>query len=216
VHGALAPEILVSIAEERGLIEPIGNLVLQSACHLLQATSLPWVALNLSPVQLRNEGFVKDVLEMLKRFGIEPRRLQFEVQEATLMADNVTTVRNLNDLRAAGARVALDDFGTGYSSLNHLRTYPVDKVKIDRSLVNQLPHSTECQAITRAIVSLAKSLNKVVAAEGVATPEEQDLAVAMGCDELQGFGLSKPLSLIHFRSQFGDRFDDESDRAASR
>jgi len=216
VHGALAPEILISIAEERGLIEPIGNLVLQSACHLLKATSLPWVALNLSPVQLRNEGFAEGVLEMLQRFGLEPRRLQFEVKESILMADDAETVTNLHTLRSAGAKVALDDFGTGYSSLNHLRTYPVDKVKIDRSLVNQLPHSAECQAITQAIVSLAKSLHKVVAAEGVATLEEQELVVALGCDELQGFALSKPLSLIQFRSQFGDRFDDGYERSASK
>jgi EAL domain-containing protein (putative c-di-GMP-specific phosphodiesterase class I) len=151
---------------------------------------------------------------MLLRFGLEPRRLQFEVKESILMADDPETLRNLNALRAAGAKVALDDFGTGYSSLNHLRTYPVDKVKIDRSLVNQLPHSTECRAITQAIVSLAKSLHKIVAAEGVATPEEQELVVALGCDELQGFALSKPLSLIQFRSQFGDRFDESHERSA--
>jgi diguanylate cyclase (GGDEF)-like protein len=215
VHSGLAPEVLISIAEERGLIEPIGELILQSACHLLQMTSLPWVAVNLSPVQLRNEGFAENVLATLNRLGVEPRRLQFEVKEAALMAEDAVTSVNLNSLRAAGAVIALDDFGTGYSSLNYLRHYPVDKVKIDRSLVNQLSSSPECQAIIRAIVSLAKSLNKVVAAEGITTRQEQKLVVAMGCDELQGFGLSRPLSTVQFRSQIGDRLDERNGRSAS-
>lgn len=215
VHGGLAPEVLISIAEERGLIEPIGELILQSACHMLQVTSLPWVSLNLSAVQLRGETFAENVLATLQRFGVDPHRLQFEIKEAALIADDATTAVNLNALRGAGAKMALDDFGTGYSSLNYLRHYPVDKVKIDRSLVNQLALSPECQAITRAIVSLAKSLNKIVAAEGVATSQEQELVVAMGCDELQGFALSKPLSAVQFRSQLADRLDRRNDRSAS-
>jgi EAL domain-containing protein (putative c-di-GMP-specific phosphodiesterase class I) len=128
--------------------------------------------------------------------------LQFEVKEAVLLANDAAISANLNSLRGAGAKIALDDFGTGYSSFNYLRQHPVDKVKIDRSLITQLTISPESQAVTRAIVSLAKSLDKIVAAEGIESSQERVLVVAMGCDELQGFALSKPLSTVQFRSQF--------------
>ncbi|HET7717851.1 MAG TPA: EAL domain-containing protein [Bauldia sp.] len=215
IHGDLPPDLIISIAEERGLIEPIGERVLQSACRLLNESSLPWVAVNLSSVQLRSEGFAESLLATLQRFDVDPRRLQFEIKEPALLADDAVTTANLDFLRASGATITLEDFGTGYSSLNHLRRYPVDKVKIDRSLVNQLEASPECQAIARALVSVAKSLNKVVAADGIATQQERTLVVAMGCDELQGSALAKPLSTIQLRSQFVDHWPRANDVTAA-
>ena len=207
VHGAMAPEVFLAIAEERGMIEALGERVLQLVCLLLRESALPWVAINLSPVQLRSEGFAKAALEAIGELGVDPHRLQFDIRETALMADDEATIGNLSKLRASGAMIALDDFGTGYSSVNHLRRYPVDKIKIDRSLIDQLPASHECEAITRAIVSLAKSLDKVVAAEGVESPQIRALVAAIGCDEVQGFALSRPLSTLQLRSQFGELWD---------
>jgi predicted signal transduction protein with EAL and GGDEF domain len=207
VHGAMAPEVFLAIAEERGMIEALGERVLQLVCLLLRESALPWVAINLSPVQLRSEGFAKAALEAIGELGVDPHRLQFDIRDTALMADDEATIGNLSELRASGAMIALDDFGTGYSSVNHLRRYPVDKIKIDRSLIDQLPASHECEAITRAIVSLAKSLDKVVAAEGVESPQIRALVAAIGCDEVQGFALSRPLSTLQLRSQFGELWD---------
>ena len=207
VHGAMSPEVFIAIAEERGLIDALGERVLELVCQLLRETSLPWVAINLSSVQLRSEGFAADTLRTIERLGVAPERLQFEIREATLIADEAATIANLGVFRASGARVALDDFGTGYSSVNYLRQYPVDKIKIDRTLVDQLPASRECEAITRAIVSLAKSLDKTVAAEGVESAEVRALVTEIGCDEVQGFALALPLTHLQLRSQYGDLWD---------
>ena len=207
VHGPMSPEVFIAIAEERGLIDALGERVLELVCQLLQETSLPWIAINLSPVQLRGEGFADDTLRTIERLGVVPERLQFEIREATLIADDAATVANLGVFRASGAKVALDDFGTGYSSVNYLRQYPVDKIKIDRTLIDQLPTSRECEAITRAIVSLAKSLDKTVAAEGVELAEVRALVTEIGCDEVQGFALALPLTHLQLRSQYGDLWD---------
>jgi diguanylate cyclase (GGDEF)-like protein len=207
VHGPMSPEVFIAIAEERGLIDALGERVLELVCQLLQETSLPWIAINLSPVQLRGEGFAEDTLRTIERLGVAPERLQFEIREATLIADDAATVANLGVFRASGAKVALDDFGTGYSSVNYLRQYPVDKIKIDRTLIDQLPTSRECEAITRAIVSLAKSLDKTVAAEGVESAEVRALVTEIGCDEVQGFALALPLTHLQLRSQYGDLWD---------
>ncbi|MCB1502218.1 MAG: EAL domain-containing protein [Bauldia sp.] len=207
VHGALAPDVFIGIAEERGLIDQLGERMLELVCQLLRETTLPWVAVNLSPVQLRNADFADATLRSIERLGVEPDRIQFEIREATLIADDATIIANLGLLRARGVKVALDDFGTGYSSVNYLRQYPVDKIKIDRTLVDQVLTSRECEAITRAIVSLAKSLGKTVAAEGVESAEIRAVVAAIGCDELQGYALARPLSHLQLRSQFGELWE---------
>ena len=202
VHGTLPPAVLIAIAEERGLIEAIGRRVLQLACHLLKETSIPWIAVNVSPAQLRSEQFATDVASELQRVNVSADRLQIEIKEPALMEDETGAAATLSQLRALGIKVVLDNFGTGYSSLNYLRQYRVDKVKIDRSLVTQMTASSEGTTVVQAIISLARSLKKGIAAEGVESEDEKAFLMEFGCDEIQGFWLSKPLTAIQLRSRF--------------
>jgi EAL domain-containing protein (putative c-di-GMP-specific phosphodiesterase class I) len=195
VHGRLSPEIFVGVAEERGLIELLTAKVLRATCTMLMDVDLPWAAVNVSPIQLRDARFAAFVLDMLTEYGLAPHRLQIEITESALIEDSRVVAETLNRLRNAGVIIALDDFGTGYSSMNYLRDYPVDKIKIDQSFVRQLGRAPESDAIVRAMVALARAMKKRVVAEGVETPEQRDHLAALGCHELQGFCLSMPLSL---------------------
>ncbi|WP_082533370.1 bifunctional diguanylate cyclase/phosphodiesterase [Devosia sp. Root413D1] len=197
-RGRLAPDVFIGVAEERGLIEKLGEWVLEEACRMLARTTIPWVAVNVSPVELKSRRFVDRVIEQLRLLGISPARLQLEITEGVLLDTSEATESGLTRLRAAGIRLALDDFGTGYSSLNYLRRYNVDKLKIDRSFVGQLGQSTDAEVIVRTIIDLARSLNMKVTAEGVATEQQRDYLMARGCHELQGYLLSKPLPLEAF------------------
>jgi len=197
-RGRLAPDIFIGVAEERGLIEKLGEWVLEEACRMLARTTIPWVAVNVSPVELKSRRFVDRVIEQLRQLGIDPTRLQLEITEGVLLDTSEATEAGLTRLRAAGIRLALDDFGTGYSSLNYLRRYNVDKLKIDRSFVGQLGESTDAEVIVRTIIDLARSLNMKVTAEGVATERQRDFLMALGCHELQGYLLSQPLPLEAF------------------
>ena len=193
VHGRLAPEVFVSVAEERALIEPLGEWVLRQACAFAMRSDLPWVAVNVSPIQFRNPDFPERVSDTLRAAGLTPQRLQLEITESVLLDHNGTTSASLKRLREMGVRIALDDFGTGYSSMSYLRTYAADKLKIDRSFVSQLGASPESDAIVRAIVALARALKLRITAEGVETPAQRDHLAAIGCHELQGYLLSKPV-----------------------
>jgi len=197
-RGRLAPDVFIGVAEDRGLIEKLGEWVLEEACRMLARTTIPWVAVNVSPVELKSRRFVDRVIEQLRLLGISPARLQLEITEGVLLDTSEATESGLTRLRAAGIRLALDDFGTGYSSLNYLRRYNVDKLKIDRSFVGQLGQSTDAEVIVRTIIDLARSLNMKVTAEGVATEQQRDYLMARGCHELQGYLLSKPLPLEAF------------------
>lgn len=197
-RGRLAPDIFIGVAEERGLIEKLGEWVLEEACRMLARTTIPWVAVNVSPVELKSRRFVDRVIEQLRQLGIDPTRLQLEITEGVLLDTSEATEAGLTRLRAAGIRLALDDFGTGYSSLNYLRRYNVDKLKIDRSFVGQLGESTDAEVIVRTIIDLARSLNMKVTAEGVATERQRDYLMALGCHELQGYLLSQPLPFEAF------------------
>lgn len=199
-RGRLAPDTFIGLAEERGLIERLGEWVFEEACRMLAQTPIPWVAVNVSPVELRSRGFVDRVIGALAARNIAPGRLQLEITEGVLLDPTEATETGLMRLRAAGIRLALDDFGTGYSSLNYLRRYNVDKLKIDRSFVGQLGISADAEVIVRTIIDLARSLNMKVTAEGVATEQQRDYLVARGCHELQGFLLSAPLPLEAFVS----------------
>jgi len=197
-RGRLSPEIFIGVAEERGLIEKLGEWVLEEACRMLERTPIPWVAVNVSPVELKSRRFVDRVIEQLSARQIDPHRLQLEITEGVLLDTSEATEAGLARLRDAGIRLALDDFGTGYSSLNYLRRYNVDKLKIDRSFVAQIGESTDAEVIVRTIIDLARSLNMKVTAEGVATEQQRDYLMARGCHELQGFLLSEPLPLEAF------------------
>ncbi len=194
-RGLLSPELFVPVAEERGLIDRLGAWTFAQACRTLQSTALPWVAINVSPVELRSAGFVSRILRGLMDHGIAPQRLQLEITEGVLLETTEITAAGLQQLRDAGVRLALDDFGTGYSSLNYLRRYNVDKLKVDRSFVEQLGVSAEAGAIVQTIIGLGRALKMTVTAEGVATEAQRAFLDQNGCSELQGYLLSEPLSL---------------------
>lgn len=154
-HGRLSPELFIGIAEERGLIEALGEWVLEEACRFAVRSGLSFVAVNVSPVQFRNSRMAERVAAILERTGLSPQRLQLEITEGIFLDTTGTANEILSALRETGVRIALDNFGTGYSSMRYLRQYAVDKLKIDRSFVAQLGSSQEADAIVRAMVSLA-------------------------------------------------------------
>ena len=191
-RGQVSPAEFIPIAEETGLIAPIGEWVLGQACS--DAASWPRsvsVAVNLSPVQLKTTRLVATVLDVLARSGLAPERLQLEITEAVLLSNSDATRAALHQLRASGVRICMDDFGTGYSSLSYLRSFPFDKIKIDRSFVHDL-RNTDSAAIIRAIISLGKSLGMSTTAEGIETVDQLEHLSGEGCTEGQGYLFSKP------------------------
>jgi diguanylate cyclase (GGDEF)-like protein/PAS domain S-box-containing protein len=198
-RGLVAPGEFIPLAEEIGLIGPIGQYVLNQACR----DAVAWpdhikVAVNLSPVQFRGGGLKSIVTQALARSGLDPARLELEITEALLMEKDETVVATLNALRGLGVGISMDDFGTGYSSLNYLRSFPFTKIKIDQSFVKDLGSSADSQAIVRAVVGLGASLGMRVTAEGVETAEILDRLVAEGCTEAQGYHFGAPQSFEAF------------------
>ncbi|HEV2158279.1 PAS-domain containing protein [Bradyrhizobium sp.] len=191
-RGYVSPAEFIPIAEENGLIVPIGEWVLRTAC----ATAASWpdvtVAVNLSPVQFRSRGLVALVTSALAEAGLPPQRLELEVTETALLDDSEATIEILHQLRALGVRVSLDDFGVGYSSLSYLRKFPFDRIKIDRSFVGTLGESPESVAIVRTIASLGSVLGVETTAEGVETAEQLDFVRECGCTAVQGYYFGKP------------------------
>jgi len=192
-RGPIRPDVFIPLAEEIGLIVPIGAWVLRHAC----AEAARWprdvsVAVNLSPVQFGREGLVALVEEAVAAAGIDATRLELEITESVLLRDSAATLDILHRLRALGVRISMDDFGTGYSSLSYLRSFPFDKIKIDKSFVHGLDGSEESEAIVRAIAGLGHSLGIATTAEGVETLYQLDTLVADGCTEMQGYLFSPP------------------------
>ncbi|HEY2134956.1 MAG TPA: EAL domain-containing protein [Xanthobacteraceae bacterium] len=191
--GLISPADFIPLAEETGLINPIGDWVLRQAC--MDAVDWPadlQVAVNLSPVQLKNGALAHSVVLALATAGLDPRRLELEITETALLKDDEILLASLHQLRALGAHIAMDDFGTGYSSLKHLRSFPFDKIKIDRSFVKELGIRTDCAAIVRAVAELGRSLQMTTTAEGVETEAQLAHLKQEGCTEVQGFLFSKP------------------------
>ncbi|HTV67760.1 MAG TPA: EAL domain-containing protein [Rhizobiaceae bacterium] len=193
VHGALPPAQFIAIAEERGMMKELGDWLLNAACRFVASTKLPWVAVNVSPLQLREEDFFERLIAMVGEAGLAPSRLQVEITENVLLDTGGATRKNLARLRTAGIHVALDDFGTGYSSVNYLRRYGIDKLKVDRSFVHMLGKEDTAAPIIRAIVDLAKALKVKITIEGVESIKQRDIVLSMGVDELQGYLFSPPL-----------------------
>jgi diguanylate cyclase (GGDEF)-like protein len=196
--GMISPLEFIPVAEETGLIIPIGQWVLHTACKQLKA----WhdqgfrelrMAVNLSARQLTEDQFVPMVLEIVRSTGIAPEMLELELTESMLMDAGEATIAKLDALRAIGVMLAIDDFGTGYSSMSYLKRFPVNTLKIDRSFVRDLPENLQDKAITKAIISMAHSLDMQVVAEGVETGAQRTLLTSNGCDSVQGFFYSKPI-----------------------
>jgi diguanylate cyclase (GGDEF)-like protein len=193
--GFRSPAVFIPIAEESGLIEPLGDWILTEACAAAAHWPIVKVAVNVSAVQLRSPRFAKRVLEIVKHSGLKPERLELELTETALMESAEQCAPNIRTLRAAGVGIALDDFGTGYSSLSHLREFEVDRVKIDRSFVNGIDRTGDGTAIIQAIVDLAQATGLKITAEGVETQEQSNFLSKIGCNELQGFLLSRPMPM---------------------
>jgi diguanylate cyclase (GGDEF)-like protein/PAS domain S-box-containing protein len=207
--GMISPAEFIPIAEDIGLIVPLGEWVLREAC----AEAAKWpdevkVAVNLSAVQFRSRNLVQAVISALAHTGLSPQRLELEITESVFLAETEANLAILHQLRELGVRISMDDFGTGYSSLSYLRSFPFDKIKIDRSFVKDLAERPDCVAIVRAISGLGRSLNITTTAEGVETVDQLDWLRNEGCNEVQGFLFSaaKPAGdVAALLSKFGRR-----------
>jgi diguanylate cyclase (GGDEF)-like protein len=199
VRGMISPGDFIPVAEETGLIIQLGDWVLRKACEETAAwpESLK-IAVNLSPAQLKSRNLVQVIVSALAASGMAASRLQLEITESVLMQNTFATLATLHQLRELGVQIAMDDFGTGYSSLSYLRSFPFDKIKIDRSFINDLSNGSEPLAIVRAIATLAKSLSMVSTAEGVETKQQLEKLVSVGCTEMQGhlFSRARPAAEI--------------------
>jgi diguanylate cyclase (GGDEF)-like protein/PAS domain S-box-containing protein len=195
--GLVAPDKFIPIAEANGMIVPIGEWVLRTACKHARSwhnigSKVP-VAVNVSAVQFRQIGFCELVRKVLKETGLDPEHLELEITESLLIATEDMRFEVLSQLKALGVRLAIDDFGTGYSSLSYLKQLPVSKLKIDRSFIHDLHHNGNEEAITAAIIQMAKCLNLTVTAEGVENERQLQFLREQKCDDVQGFLFSKPL-----------------------
>jgi diguanylate cyclase (GGDEF)-like protein len=193
LRGMISPMDFIPLAEETGLITQLGDWILRKACMDAAAWSREVrVAVNLSPVQFRNSNLVQSVISALAASGLAPERLELEITESVLLQDSEATLAALHKLRSFGVKISMDDFGTGYSSLSYLRSFPFDKIKIDRSFVHELATREDSMAIVRAVTGLGKSLGISIVAEGVETNEQLGLLRTEGCTEVQGFLFSRP------------------------
>ena len=200
-RGAVSPGEFIPIAEESGLIGPLGEWVLHEAC--VEAATWPTdltVAINLSPLQFSSGNLVAIVINALGSSGLAARRLELEITESVLLQENEHNLAALRQLHEIGARISLDDFGTGYSSLSYLRSFPFDKIKIDRSFVNEISDNADCRTIVRAIAELASGLRMVTTAEGVESIDQLERVRAEGCTEAQGFIFSQPMQSSKIRA----------------
>jgi EAL domain-containing protein (putative c-di-GMP-specific phosphodiesterase class I) len=196
--GMVSPGQFIPLAEETGLIVPIGRWVMKEAC----AQNMAWqrrglrpvtMAVNLSPRQFADTHLLHDIDEALLASGMSPVLLQLEVTESMVMRNVSRAIKVLDAIQSRGIRLAIDDFGTGYSSMSLMKQFPIDTIKIDRSFVRDLSTDSEDQAIAQAIISMGKALGMTVIAEGVETLEQETFLRNHACDEMQGFLFSKPL-----------------------
>jgi len=204
-RGQVSPANFIPIAEETGLIIPLGEWVLKAACY--EAVDWPdhiKIAVNLSPAQLNNRNLLSVVTAALAESGMPPHKLQLEITETVLLQNTFSTLATLHELRNLGVQVALDDFGTGYSSLSYLRSFPFDKIKIDRSFIQDLSNGAEPVAIVQAVANLAKCLNMASTAEGVETQQQLEMLQSIGCTEMQGYLFSRARPANEIRQFFGE------------
>jgi EAL domain-containing protein (putative c-di-GMP-specific phosphodiesterase class I) len=203
--GLITPTQFIPVAEETGLIVPIGRWVMKTACAqnvAWQRQGLPPVcmAVNLSLRQLIDDNLLEDIKAALDDSGMAPNLLELEITESMVMHNPPRLIELLTNIKKLGVRLAIDDFGTGYSSLAQIQHFPIDTLKVDRSFIRNLAQDSENQAITQAIITMGKTLKLTVVAEGVETQEQKDFLRDLICDEMQGFYFSKPIA----SDQFGD------------
>jgi diguanylate cyclase (GGDEF)-like protein len=199
-RGMIPPLDFISVAEETGLIVPMGDWVLRQAC----AEAATWpsdvkIAVNLSPIQFKNKGLLPSVISALATSGLSPNRLELEITESVLLQDGDATLAILHELRGLGVRISMDDFGTGYSSLSYLRKFPFDKIKIDRSFIFDMSDYSDSLAIVRAVIAMGNSLGIATTAEGVETPEQFKQLKLEGCTEVQGYLFSPPRPAVEVK-----------------
>ncbi|MBI4767879.1 MAG: EAL domain-containing protein [Deltaproteobacteria bacterium] len=195
--GNVPPMRLIPVAEETGLIVPIGQWVLKTACSQnvsWQSQGLPeiCVAVNLSVRQIMDDSLLRDIRAILRESGLKPHLLELEITESMLMKNPERVIKILNEIKKLGVRLAIDDFGTGYSSLSQLKRFPIDTIKVDRSFIRDVSQNSEDQGITEAIIAMGKTLSLTVIAEGVETEEQEAFLRSRACDEMQGYYFSKP------------------------
>jgi EAL domain-containing protein (putative c-di-GMP-specific phosphodiesterase class I) len=196
--GLVFPEQFIPLAEETGLIVPIGEWALRAACSQNRAWQQQGmrplrVAVNLSARQFTHDGLLESVVEVLRQTGLDPQFLELELTESTVMQNPEKTIKTLNAFRAMGIHLAIDDFGTGYSSLAYIKKFPIDSLKVDQSFIADIPGDENDVAITKAIIALAQSLKLKVVAEGVENAEQLGFLREHICDQMQGYYCSKPL-----------------------
>jgi EAL domain-containing protein (putative c-di-GMP-specific phosphodiesterase class I) len=203
VRGPVSPADFIPVAEDCGVILPIGAWVLREACEQARAwvaagLPLTTIAVNVSAMEFRNDRFLEGLFATLGDTGLDPRFLELELTESVLMKRAESTASILQILREKGLRVAVDDFGTGYSSLSYLRKFPVDSLKIDQSFVSQIGSDGDDATIVKAVIGMARSLKLRVVAEGVETLEQLAFLRAHQCDEAQGYYFSRPVQSQQF------------------
>lgn len=199
-RGAIRPDEFIPIAEETGLIGPLGEWVFRQACRTARRWPSLFMAVNVSPVQFRNAALAERLVAIAREEQCDPARMELEITEGLLLEDDDGVRATLSAMRDAGFKIALDDFGTGYSSLSYLQRFPVDKIKIDRSFTHSLSASRDTPAIIDSVVGLGRAMNLAITAEGVETPEQMTALVAAGCTELQGYLFSR----AHPEAQLGE------------
>jgi len=197
-RGPVSPAQFIPVAEDCGLILPIGNWVLRESCKQARAwvdAGLPLrtIAVNISSMEFRDENFLETVFTVLKDTGLDAKSLELELTESVLMKRAESAASVLKTLRTRGVQIAVDDFGTGYSSLSYLRKFPIDALKIDQSFVRQITAAPDDATIVTAVISMGRSLNLRVVAEGVETRGELEFLQAHQCDEAQGYYFSRPV-----------------------
>ena len=217
--GMVPPDRFIRVLEDSGLILPVGTWVLRTACAELaafDAAGLPpmSLAVNLSARQLKQPDLSRVVAAALNDAGLGAGRLELELTESLLMEDSESSCETLGMLAAMGVHVAMDDFGTGYSSLSYLKRFDIDTLKIDRSFVSELPHDPEDSAIATAIVAMGHSLQMKTVAEGVETEAQADFLRQLGCDEMQGYLLSRPMPAAAMRDWLLHRLAERQARAS--
>ena len=194
--GMVPPALFIPVAEDSGLILPLGEWALKEACR--QAVKWPnqlTISVNLSPIQFSAPNLYHLIKDALDETGLTPNRLELEITERIFMENNENTLSTLRRLKELGVRISLDDFGTGYSSLSYLRSFPFDKIKVDRAFVSDLKESNDHMVIVQAVVSIARALGMTTTAEGVETEEQQKFLATLGCDEVQGYLYSAPVPI---------------------